>query len=322
MDKLAFLFSVSFGSLFLGYIARRVRVRGAALSEEISGSLSKNLKLLSIFIINPIPIVDTFWKMPLGEHRLFVLPLLGLLSIAIGGLSAVALNHWFRIPPKRAASVFTAGMFTNILSFGGLIAFVFFGVEGYGLVQLFNMFISAAYYVVGFPVSRQLSLESREKISFAPTAVLEQPFLFVPIGAILLGIAFNLLHLPRPVLLDQLSAILIPVITAILGFAIGITLHLSRLRGYRKEISLILLIKFVIVPIIMIPMGIALGLPGLMNGVPFKVLVIVSVMPVAFNALVPPAVYGFDLDLANSAWVISTMSLAVVLPALYFTLVV
>ena len=52
------------------------------------------------------------------------------------------------------------------------------------------------------------------------------------------------------------------------------------------------------------------------------VLVIVSVMPVAFNALVPPVVYGFDLDLANSAWIVTTLGLIVILPVIYFVLVV
>jgi predicted permease len=44
-------------------------------------------------------------------------------------------------------------------------------------------------------------------------------------------------------------------------------------------------------------------------------------MPVAFNALVPPVVYGFDLDLANSAWIITTLGLLVILPVLYVLLV-
>ena len=44
-------------------------------------------------------------------------------------------------------------------------------------------------------------------------------------------------------------------------------------------------------------------------------------MPVAFNALVPPSIFGFDLDLANSAWIVTTGLLAVIVPVLYLTLV-
>lgn len=320
MGKLLFVFSISFGSLFLGYALRKLSIHGKSIRKDTTESVSKNLKLAATFFLNPLPMIDGLWKLPLHTHGLFLLPLLGMFSLAVGGLSAVLFNTLFHIPPKRAASVFTSGTFTNIVTFGGLIAFVFYGVDGYGLVQFFNMFITAIYYIIGFPVSHQLSLETRGRFSFAPTSLKQFPYIFVPIAGVILGILFNLVGLARPLVLDEISTVLVPIVSAVMGFSIGITLHFSRVGGYRKEIGLVLLIKFVIVPVITIPVGLALGLPAMMGGLPFKVLVIVSFMPVAFNALVPPAVYGFDLDLANSAWIVSTLSLAVVLPALYLAL--
>jgi hypothetical protein len=41
-------------------------------------------------------------------------------------------------------------------------------------------------------------------------------------------------------------------------------------------------------------------------------------MPVAFNSLVAASIYDLDLDLANACWLISTLSLVVVLPWLYW----
>jgi len=43
---------------------------------------------------------------------------------------------------------------------------------------------------------------------------------------------------------------------------------------------------------------------------------ILSSMPVAFNALIPPSIYDLDLDLANSCWFVTTALLVFVLPAL------
>jgi predicted permease len=40
-------------------------------------------------------------------------------------------------------------------------------------------------------------------------------------------------------------------------------------------------------------------------------------MPTAFMALVPPVLYGFDLDLANSAWLVTTLALLIVFPILF-----
>ena len=43
---------------------------------------------------------------------------------------------------------------------------------------------------------------------------------------------------------------------------------------------------------------------------------ILSSMPIAFTALIPPSIYDLDLDLANSCWFFTTALLAVVLPVL------
>ncbi|WP_455383258.1 AEC family transporter [Salinispira pacifica] len=321
MAKILFILGVSVGSVLLGYLVRRVRVAGRSLDEGAAAVWSRRMKIAAIFVLNPVPVIDSFWKLSLQTRGILLLPLLGVLSLLIGGAAAVALSRIFRIPPNRAASVFTCGMFTNIVSFGGLIAFVFYGTVGYALVQLFNMLVSSSYYVVGFPLSRRISLGPRRRDQPSPPGPFrEQPYLFVPIAALAAGIVLNLLHVPRPAPLDTASNILIPSLAGMLGFSIGLTLFVSRIGTYRKEIPLVMLIKFVIVPGIMIPLGALLGLPGAGDGTAFKVLVILSVMPVAFNALVPPALYGFDLDLANSAWITTTLALVVIIPALYLIL--
>jgi hypothetical protein len=45
---------------------------------------------------------------------------------------------------------------------------------------------------------------------------------------------------------------------------------------------------------------------------------ILSSMPVAFNALIPPSIYDLDLDLANSCLLITMALLVIVLPVLLF----
>jgi predicted permease len=58
------------------------------------------------------------------------------------------------------------------------------------------------------------------------------------------------------------------------------------------------------------------GYGNIQNGLPLKVVLILSCMPVAFNALIPPSIYNLDLDLANSCWFSTTALLVVVLPVL------
>ncbi len=320
VSKLAFILGVSFGSLILGYLVRRLRLFGSSPDSTLADSVSKNLKLICTFVLSPIPIFDAFWRTSLNLQGLVVFPLLGLLSLAIGAGSAMLLNRLFHIPPHRAASVFVSGMFTNIVSFGGLVVYVFFGYEGYGLVQLFNMFVAFTYYAVGFPVSEQIGLGRRNPFALSPKLLVERPYIFIPMISMMIGLVFNLLRVPHLPPLDRISSLLIPTVAGLMGFSIGLTMFFGKIRDYRREITIIAFIKFLIVPLLMLPIGLLIGLPRVMDGLAFKVLVVLSFMPVAFNALVPPALYGFDLDLANSGWIVTTLALIVIVPALLFTL--
>jgi len=70
------------------------------------------------------------------------------------------------------------------------------------------------------------------------------------------------------------------------------------------------------VPALTCALAVSLGFGRIDGGLPLKVVLILSSMPVAFNALIPPSIYDLDLDLANSCWFVTTALLAAVLPAL------
>jgi hypothetical protein len=57
-----------------------------------------------------------------------------------------------------------------------------------------------------------------------------------------------------------------------------------------------------------------IGFGSIDDGLPLKVVIILSSMPVAFTALIPPSIYDLDLDLANSCWFFTTALLMAVLP--------
>ena len=69
-------------------------------------------------------------------------------------------------------------------------------------------------------------------------------------------------------------------------------------------------------PILATSLAYMIGFGNIDNGLPLKVVMILSSMPVAFNALIPPSIYDLDLDLANSCWFFTTALLIIVLPIL------
>jgi len=82
----------------------------------------------------------------------------------------------------------------------------------------------------------------------------------------------------------------------------------------------ICVIKFLLVPAFACSLAYLLNLHLVADGLPFKVVLVLSSMPVAFNALVASSIYDLDLDMANSCWLISTGALVVIMPCLYFIL--
>ena len=99
------------------------------------------------------------------------------------------------------------------------------------------------------------------------------------------------------------------------------TLQFSRIANYKRDLLLVMAIKFVIIPLIVIPAAYLLGMHRILDAIPMKVVIILSFMPVAFTALLPPTLYGFDLDLANSGWIVTTLFMLIVLPVIYWLLI-
>ena len=67
-------------------------------------------------------------------------------------------------------------------------------------------------------------------------------------------------------------------------------------------------------PLIISATAFLFGFGEIEEGLPLKIVIILSSMPVAFTAIIPPSIYDLDLDLANSCWLVTTLSLALILP--------
>jgi hypothetical protein len=113
------------------------------------------------------------------------------------------------------------------------------------------------------------------------------------------------------------TAVSVPTGTFILIVSIGLGMRFSSVSSYLKEAIGISIIKSVIIPLTALTLAYLFGLHQINNGLPFKTVMILSSMPVAFNALLAASIYDLDLDLANSCWLVSTGCLLFVMPALY-----
>lgn len=319
-SKFLFSFSIIAFGLALGYLLQ-VLVRNEKIRLPIAlDELRKLLQKVALLFFMPITFVGAIWIVNAGNATIAAFPFLGVFALLVGGVLALATARVLGLPSKQTGALFTCGSFTNIGSIGALICFVFLGEKGFGLVPIYKLFEEAAYYGIGFPIAKFYSSEGRRNGQRFEhlRGLARDPFIIVALSSITVGAILNLSGIARPEFFRAVNSIFIPLGTIILLISIGLAMQFRSIRNYLRECISVSLIKFILVPVLVSTAARMVGLGAVEAGLPLKVVVILSSMPVAFTALVPPSIYDLDLDLANSCWLFTTALLILVLPALLY----
>ncbi|MFA9457598.1 AEC family transporter [Halalkalibacter sp. AB-rgal2] len=320
-----FLFALSI--IIIGLLfGRGLRVlldKGKIESAAKMHWILKNCTMSALLVVNPLIILGAFWFVEMDDIRLMYIPILGALSLGIGGVLALYAAKLLKLSRKKQGAMFASGTFTNLGSFGALFCFVFLGEASLVFVALFRLFEDLIYYAVGFPVAQ--SYGDRQKGTKPPSVlskVMRNPFFIVTIVAIGIGGALNASPIDRPEFYTHLNSLLVPIFTILLVVPTGFNLQVTKVKGFLKESLSIASIKYVIVPVTVTFCAFLFGLKEYYEGIAFKTILILSAMPPGFTSLVPPQLFNLDKDLANSSWFINTILLIVVLPVLYLIVMI
>ena len=304
--------------LALGYAIQRMTHAGYLRLPISLDALRKILQKTALLFILPLTVLGAIWVVDIATVSMAALPIIGVGAITLGGILALAAARILRLEARQVGALIPCGSFTNIGSIGALICYVYLGEKGFALVPIYKLFEELTYYSVGFPIAKYYSTvdSSRDATATRLKALAADPFIRVALGSILIGAALNVSGLPRPRLFGTINALFIPLGTGLLLISIGLARRFGSVRHHLKTSALVALIKFALVPGCATTAAWLLGYGQIENGLPLKVVMILSCMPVAFNALIPPSIYDLDLDLANACWFFTTAALVVVLPAL------
>jgi predicted permease len=321
MQKLLFSLALIVTGLVVGYLWQLKAKRKGPSHEAAIPGIRKFLQKIGLLFFMPVSFVAAVWVVSFADIRVAFLPVIGAGALLLGGLLGLAIATLMKKDGPRKGALFCCGSFTNIGSIGALVAFVFLGETGFGLVALYKMFEEIVYYTIGFPIARFYSGAKNEATLWQRlTEISKDPFVRAAFGAFIGGLTLNLSGIPRPDFFETLNSFFVPCGTFVLLVSIGLGMRFSSVGNYLVEGLQVCLIKFVVIPCIAVATAFALGFGDINDGLPLKVVLIVSSMPVAFTALVAASIYDLDLDLANSCWLITTGSLVVVLPWLSFLL--
>ena len=321
-SKFLFSFGVIAAGLFSGY-ALQILVRKEIIRLPMDLDRLRKLVLrTTLLTFLPATVIGAVWSIKINDPRIGALPFLGGFSLFLGGAFALTLSRVLRLGRPQSGSLFVCGFFANLGAVGGLICYVFLGEAGFGFVPIYRLFEEFLYYMVGFPVARLYATEVNEGESFVDRfrKASFDPLILVSVFSITAGGALNLSGIARPGFYRTVNSILIPLTTVAFHVPIGMAMKVETVRHYLKESVLLSLIRFLAVPSIVSSLGFLLGYGHIGGGLVLKVVIILSSMPVAFMALIPPSLYDLDLDLANSCWLFTTGLLVLVLPWLYFVI--
>ena len=317
MLKFVYSLAVIFAGLLLGYAAQiLVRRKHIALGLPID-DFRKLLQKGALLFVNPIAILGAVWIVNLKNATLIALPFIGLFTYLIGGVLAVGASRLLDLEGRKAGALFGCGFFTNVSAIGSLVCYIFLGEAGFALVAIFKLFQEVAYYGIGFPAAKYFG-SSRHDVPARGLVkhLVRDPYLLVALAAVTIGGLFNISGVQRPEFYRTIISVFVPLLTLLLLISIGMAMRFRKIGVYLRECVSISLIKFVLVPVLASLPAYFLGYGRIQDGLPLKVVIILSSMPVAFNALIPPSIYNLDLDLANSCWFFTTALLVVVLPML------
>ena len=306
-------FSIIIISLLSGYAFNALIVRGLVpLSVEKTAQLRLIMQKTALLGFYPVAFLGAIWVADLSERLYFLLPLIGVAALASGLAYGFAGSRLLRLPPARAGVFTTCTSFTNIGAIGALIAFMLLGEPGFALVPFYKMFEELWNYSILFPIARsygeRANANSNTRNGPAPAGIgkiLRDPFLIVSLSAVTAGIVLNFTGVNRPAFYSGLNAVLVPLGTMVLLFAIGMRLRFTIAKQDLQAGILLSLGKAIFIPLVATTLAWAMGLGQTTDGLGLKLVLVLAAMPVGFVGLVPPTLYKLDQDYAGSLWLVS-----------------
>jgi len=318
MGRLLFSISIVILGIGVGYMIQVLKKK-KSLRLSID-DLKRKLQRSALLFLNPVAILGATWVANIHDIKIAALPFMGMTALFSGGCVAFIISRIMKLNRKQTGSYIVCGGFTNIGSLGALFCFMFLGESGFALVPFYKLFEELIYYAIGFPIAKSYSDDLTKNPSFLHRlkAAATDIFVVMAVLSISTGLILNILAIPRPPVYAVVNALFIPLAAFLLLISIGLSMHFSSVKTYLKPGLIIAAIKFAMIPVIIVGMGYLFGLNLIDNGLPLKVVLVLSSMPVGFIAMVPPTIYDLDIDLANACWLITNAALLFEIPLLIF----
>lgn len=273
----------------LGYFLRRI-----GMVDEAS---VKTLNKLSFKIFMPIYLFNNIYKTNMAESFDSRLLLFGVLGVfGLFALSMLLVPRIEKENPRRGVMI-QAIFRSNFALFGLPIAISVCGAENVGPTSQMVGIIVPIYNVLAV-VTLETFRGGRVNVRKIAKGIATNPLIIASV----LGAAMNLQHIPLPTAVQDSVTSLGRVATPLSLIALGGQFTFSSVRGFRRQLTISLVGKLVLSPLLMVTLGI---LFGFRNETLVPILVMFSA-PIAVSSFPMAQQMGGDGDLAASLVVFST----------------
>lgn len=290
--------------MILGYLFNRRKL--------LNETSSRQLNILVFRWFLPIMCAETIYKANLREN----VELLPVLVVAIG-IIGIFFISWLIVPrfvkDKTQIPVIIQGIYkSNYAILGIPIAQSICGADNIGIISVIT--------VILVPLNNAISAFIFEKYTGKATSIpklilniIKNPLV---IGSFI-GLVLNLSGIVIPSwimtgIVSKLSALTTPLSM----IALGASFEFSRIGEYRAQLIWVNLAKLVIVPVLIIPVSLLLGL----RGTALVGVMIYAAGPNAVNSYSTAVAMGGDADLANEI-VVTTSLLSMFTMFVWFILI-
>lgn len=304
-------FSIIFGSLFFGYFVQKKNVFSDP--EKVSSSIVKN----TFRFVSPVILCLSFWRLDLKNISIWTLPLVGLIISTVLLVVGRYVASLHKLSPKQSGSFITSSMFSNIgYTLGGFLCFVLYGELGLALAIMYTLYYTPYFYTIGFYVAGFYGKQRKAKTRKSFKEWIAQDIRFFPFLGFMLGVFLNFANIPRAGFFTNVNRVLVSVATFGYFSSIGLTFRFRAVKEFKAVCLSMSVIKFIISPLVGFGLAYLMGYHRVLDGLPMKIVLIESCMPVAFAALFLTVLFEIDKDLTNACWLVTTFMMVIVIPIL------
>ena len=284
----------------------------------LDADVSKRLSRFAVVVFESSVVLMGTWSLSLeSPARVLLVPVLGaVVSLGLLGVGFLASSLFHQEPIRRGAFLLCALMSNIGMSLGGFLCYLLFGMPGQSLSVVYTTHFMPVALLIGLMIATHYGHGGRASVRSTLASMARNPLVVAPTVALVVGLGLNVAGVGTPAWVSPMNGVAVYLVVSLHAYSIGLTLRVQRIGRYWREVSAIAAIKFVVGPLLGAAAVFVFGQWGAFDGLLWRVVVVEGAMPVAIFATIVSNVFDLDRDLANSAWLLTTLACVVVVPVL------